>query len=428
MKNTWRHYLRRVAAVTMVSGATAWSSAMCYAERVAFDEATDPVYNNGWQEGDIPTDPGHFGFGPWNFDGTYNTALQEAMDDGLKNGTQTSNPHNDLGEAWTLFNPEGRAVGTSNGPTGTDIARVGRSMPALQVGQTLSIVVDNPSESFYYRGHTIKLNTGENANQCHGGTNCTEHDTGHGTSSEMANDVIPMMAMGTFAYYEYGQWYVDSLWDDQTNNGVKIEFTLTSTTAYTIKLTPLDNPGLAQMANGTMPTGKNSIDNPIDWIQIELYNSDSDVYPAFPCTPGPGCTFSDEDLYVHKVIGPPADPGVPLTGNIRPTDFYISSMEITQPGPEGEEADYNNDGVVDVADFVVWSKTNGSGFDLTNEVQNTTPSDVTIHDYNEWAERFGNPPGGGSGIGGSVPEPGTLVFLVAGALGLCAIGTRRART
>jgi hypothetical protein len=424
MKNTWRYYLRRIAAVTFVSGATAWSSAMCYAVTLAYDDATDPVYNNGWQEGDDGGGAG--GFGPWNFDGTYNTANQQAMDDGLKAGTQTSNPHNDLGEAWTMFNPVGRPKGTSNGAVGTDIARVGRSFPALQVDQTLSIVVDNPSESFFFRGHTIKLNTGENGNQCFEGRNCTELDSMLPTTP---NDVVPMITMGTFAYTEYGQWYDPALWDDDTNNGVKIDFKLTSITAYSITMTPLDNPGLAHTINGNLPTGKDAITNPIDWIQIELYNTDSDTYPNFPCVPGAGCMFSNEDAYVHMEIGPPEDPGVPLTGNIRPTDYYIRSIEITKPDPAGEPGDYNNDGKVDAADYVVWRKTNGTGFDLPNEVSGTTPGEVTIDDYNEWRERFGNGgAGAGGGLdGGSVPEPGTILLVIAGAAGLGSIGLRRAR-
>ena len=121
MKNTWRHYLRRMASVCIVSGATIWSSAMCYAAQLAYDSARGyTIYDDGWQAGDN----GGFGFGPWNFDGTYNTLPpgQEAMDDGLKMGTQTSTLFNDLGRAWTMYNPVGRPVGPSNGAVGTDIS------------------------------------------------------------------------------------------------------------------------------------------------------------------------------------------------------------------------------------------------------------------------------------------------------------------
>src|SRR5262245_52880777 len=103
MKDTWRHFFRRLASAGIISVSAAWSSAMCYAVQVAYDNASDPVYANGWVAGTN----GGFGFGPWNFDGTYNTPPpgQEAMDDGLKSGAQTSSPFNDIGKAWTLYNP-----------------------------------------------------------------------------------------------------------------------------------------------------------------------------------------------------------------------------------------------------------------------------------------------------------------------------------
>ena len=63
MKKSWSHYFRRIAAVCAVSGATAWSSAMCYAVQLAYDDASDSVYADGWQAGDN----GGSGFEPWDF-------------------------------------------------------------------------------------------------------------------------------------------------------------------------------------------------------------------------------------------------------------------------------------------------------------------------------------------------------------------------
>ena len=126
MKNSWQHYLRRMASICLVSAATAWSSAVCYAVQLAYDSAVDVAYDNGWQAGDN----GGFGFGAWDFTGTslnlaYNTGPTHSVDDGLKAGTQISSPYNDLGRAWTMYNPSGRAFGTPNNPSGTDIARAG---------------------------------------------------------------------------------------------------------------------------------------------------------------------------------------------------------------------------------------------------------------------------------------------------------------
>src|SRR5438046_2989585 len=124
MKDSWRHFFRRLAAAGIISAANAWSSAMCYAVQVAFDTASSAAYDDGWQA----TDNGGLGFGTWDFTGTsydlvYNSQSTHSIDDGLKANTQTSSPYNDIGRTWTMWNPSGRPRGPSNGSSGTDIAR-----------------------------------------------------------------------------------------------------------------------------------------------------------------------------------------------------------------------------------------------------------------------------------------------------------------
>jgi hypothetical protein len=75
---------------------------------------------------------------------------------------------------------------------------------------------------------------------------------------------------------------------------------------------------------------------------------------------------------------------------------------ITPVGPPsaGLPGDFNGDGAVNAADYVVWRKTNG------------TPAG-----YNEWRTNFGRTSGSGSGVGSSaVPEPGTAALLILSAL------------
>ena len=72
------------------SGATAFSSAMCYAINAA-DNASDPVYADGWQAGDN----GGTGFTAWNFDTDTVFAVTpgtQAIDDGLQAGGANSSP------------------------------------------------------------------------------------------------------------------------------------------------------------------------------------------------------------------------------------------------------------------------------------------------------------------------------------------------
>lgn len=85
---------------------------------------------------------------------------------------------------------------------------------------------------------------------------------------------------------------------------------------------------------------------------------------------------------------------------------FIDNLLVTIPGI-GEDADYNDDGAVDAADYVVWRK----GIEpLLNEVETIGTTDEP--DYSAWRERFGNPPAGASGgsADGAVPEPTTALL------------------
>jgi hypothetical protein len=89
--------------------------------------------------------------------------------------------------------------------------------------------------------------------------------------------------------------------------------------------------------------------------------------------------------------------------------------------PPGANGDYNNNGVVDAADYVIWRDHLGQSFTLPND---TTPGTVTQADYNVWRSNFGASAGSGSGslvADSAVPEPASVVLLVLGwaALLLC---------
>lgn len=81
------------------------------------------------------------------------------------------------------------------------------------------------------------------------------------------------------------------------------------------------------------------------------------------------------------------------------------------PVTSGVEGDYNNNGVVDAADYTVWR----NGGILINE--GVSPTVVDIADYLFWKERYGTTMPIGSGAFAArtvaVPEPGTLYLLLA---------------
>jgi hypothetical protein len=309
------------------------------------------------------------------------------VDDGLKGGTQSSSIHNDIGRAWTMYNYNGRSQGPVNPPQGsTDITRAGRALESpLEAGQTIAVVIDNPTERAFWRGYNVKLNSG-GANVCYAGATCTP-----GFSP------VNRVGVGTFEYLSYGRWGGSTLYDTDTDSGVKIEFTLTDADSYRLTMTPLDNPGIAYEEEGDLEPG-----GPIDWIEFQFYNTDSDFYPTMiPLNPG------------NPALGP------------QPTDYYIRSIDVTAPDPAGVPGDYNDDGVVNAADYVIARKHLGAAFQLDNEVTGVTPGNVTDEDLAAWRERFGDP-GAGAGSGpAAAPEPATFVYLVFAAAALMLWGVRR---
>jgi hypothetical protein len=356
----------------MVAGSVAWSSALSYAVQVAYDSADNTAYADGWQEGDN----GGFGFTGWNFDSGYwfNYTLYSyahpgflGIDDGLKNGAPLSNPHNDVGRSWVI----------GSHPDGDGAPRIGRGLVSpLEPNQTLSVVVDNPTRRQFFKGYFIQFHGGtggENGNLC-GGDDDRNHACTPG--APLAADQLNMWR---FEYFDYGQWQIADasntyipLFDDDTGaGGMKLDLTLTSTSEYELTITPLGNPGLTHVHSGTLVNPGDSI----DWFQITFFNPVTDPTPTL------------------------AELG---------TDLYIRSMEVTEDAPPGLTGDFNDDGKVDAADYVIWRKNTGN-----NPLPNDDGLTTQAARFDLWRANFGAMAGAGGGSGvGAVPEPSTIVCLV----------------
>jgi hypothetical protein len=86
-------------------------------------------------------------------------------------------------------------------------------------------------------------------------------------------------------------------------------------------------------------------------------------------------------------------------------------MVLTAVPPPFLDGDFNQDGTVDAADYVMWRKTNESDMDA----------------YGDWVRNFGMSNGGGGGVeAGGVPEPAALLLIApVAALGYVASLRRR---
>jgi hypothetical protein len=329
------------------------------------------------------------GLEPWNFDTDFlppDEGPQHRMD-GVPPATPST--FNAFETAWTLYN--------TSGPPGGDVARAGRGFEPLQVGQTVRVVFDNPIDRRFFRGYFVRFNSrnGEpgGGSLCYAGSACS-----FGTTP------TPKLGLQMFEYLSYGQWGVvdrnpmpdptdpddinmftfATLFDEDTAEmGAQLDLEITGADTYKLTLTPLADPAAAYTQSGLLLTPG----EPIDWLEFTFFNT---------------ATTPDVD-----------------------TDFFIRSIEVLGPAPDGVSGDYNDNGEVDAADYVLWRK----GGPLQNEVPDVTPGHVTIEDYTAWRSRFGNAgPAAAAGsalLAGAVPEPTTFVYIVVATAGVACTGLER---
>jgi hypothetical protein len=96
------------------------------------------------------------------------------------------------------------------------------------------------------------------------------------------------------------------------------------------------------------------------------------------------------------------------------------------PDPTGPPGDFNQDGIVDAADYTVWRDHLNTNTTLPNDL---TPGEVTQSDYDVWRAHFGQTAGSGSSTvaNTTVPEPAARVMVMfAAAVGVCSRRRRAA--
>jgi hypothetical protein len=101
-------------------------------------------------------------------------------------------------------------------------------------------------------------------------------------------------------------------------------------------------------------------------------------------------------------------------------DYRLDNVRLDTASMIALAGDYNDDGKVDAADYVVWRKVEGTTTLLPNDLFGGM---IDERQYNQWRANFGEPAGGGSSASANatVPEPVTIVlFLLSFAVSLFA--------
>jgi hypothetical protein len=95
-----------------------------------------------------------------------------------------------------------------------------------------------------------------------------------------------------------------------------------------------------------------------------------------------------------------------------------------QPLAAGTIGDYNNDGKVDAADYVVWRKNEGTNAVLANDPIGGT---IGTGQYSQWRSHFGLSAGSGLGGFAAVPEPAAVALLLVAVFGCVTFRSRQVR-
>jgi len=153
------------------------------------------------------------------------------------------------------------------------------------------------------------------------------------------------------------------------------------------------------------------------------------ILPDYPTFPGLPANFFDPNgdaitisHVTHGIMDQRAFFTVPTDG-VHSLDLKANAVGINTPTNFAGEVgsvnlaplmgDYNGNGAVDAADYVVWRRHLGTTDSLPND---SSPESVSTEDYNVWRQDFGASAASGTSSG-AVPEPTICaMFVVAGLL------------
>ena len=181
------------------------------------------------------------------------------------------------------------------------------------------------------------------------------------------------------------------------------DFTQHAEGVLVMQLAGEDGPGVDYDHLAVRGGGAASLDGTLEVSLLKDFSpKERDTFEILTAAGGVTGTFANENL-------PSLSSG--LSWNV----VYGASSVLLEVAAAGLAGDYNANGLVDAADYVVWRVNLGSGTALPND--DTTG--VGPDDYNRWKANFGQTAGAGSSTldMSAVPEPAAGVLLILAAVG-----------
>ena len=131
--------------------------------------------------------------------------------------------------------------------------------------------------------------------------------------------------------------------------------------------------------------------------------------------------------YATSLAADPVQSAVNNLGNSFTASVPGRSILVLILSPAAIPGDYNNDGIVDAADYTVWRDTfgqTGSGLAADATGPSGVPDGLVDNlDYQFWVDHYGaTSPGSGAGSTATVPEPSSLVLLIASSIAIIVAG------
>ena len=249
----------------------------------------------------------------------------------------------------------------------------------------------------------------------------------------LAGSIVLMSAALTATPAEaiFHFWYIKEIYSNESGSVQFIELFTANNGQHVTNGEQITTGANTFTFNG--PTGTPTTNKHLLLATASFVSLPGAVSPDFPTIPIPPNFFNPAGDTINFIGADLKTFTGLLTGNVNsrnytvPGEFAGASIRVNSPtnfsfnsttglplNATGSinRGDYNGDGFVDAADYILWRKTfNKTVLPFGVGADGNTDGTINDGDYTLWLQRFGNAIVSGSGGGsGPIPEPSTIVL------------------